>query len=285
MFINKLYLLLRNFISVLALAGILMMTPAMAQDVLPGHDIWETGVGAAHDFSSDPIPADFFDPGSDPFIGLIPLVGVPLGTFLGQNTSSADTVVKRLSPAVLPAVGPGGDTIPIELVALSLKSVSPIEVTDGGGSEFWDVFVELSTLAPSSGTMSINKISPSGGEYDSALNVQPKFTFTRITTPFDVRVLDDLSAVPSLFMVTVFPTLWEYGPTNNQLVVPTVNGPNFWPYPNSFRTGGLQPVLLTVQAQAVPELATLIPFLTVILLGGIIYGKQRWKRYVHTFTT
>jgi len=47
--------------------------------VLPGLDYWETPpTGAQHDFSTDPIPASFFFPTSDPFPGTVCLGGESL---------------------------------------------------------------------------------------------------------------------------------------------------------------------------------------------------------------
>jgi hypothetical protein len=53
------------------LAGVLVLVAsggASANEVLAGDDLWVTPPGGAfHDFAGDPIPADFFYPGSDPF--------------------------------------------------------------------------------------------------------------------------------------------------------------------------------------------------------------------------
>ena len=41
--------------------------------VLAGHDLFATQAGAQQSFSLFPIPADFFFPGSDPFVGAVAL--------------------------------------------------------------------------------------------------------------------------------------------------------------------------------------------------------------------
>ena len=119
------------------------VSPLWAQDVQPGIDIWTTP-GGGTTFQEAAIPADFFDPGSDPLAGRIEFEGVPLPTLVGPPFSPTDTIVERLAPAVLP--GPGTqDTIPIEIVALSLQSAQPITVTYSGvNPELWDVQVCLS---------------------------------------------------------------------------------------------------------------------------------------------
>jgi len=103
----------------------------------------------------------------------VPFKGVPLGTFnFGSgpvNTFNVDTIVHRLADA-----SPANPTIPIQLVALQLMSVNPIN------NNF--LFVTLQSDRggpPSLGMMTIN-FGPEGsphGTFDSTLSVF-----------FDVRV-------------------------------------------------------------------------------------------------
>ena len=72
------------------------------------------------------MPAGFFDPGSDPFSGV-----VQLGRY-GHGSLRRDTTVQRHGPALLPD-GAVAATVPIELIALNLVS-PPITVTYSGGS-------------------------------------------------------------------------------------------------------------------------------------------------------
>lgn len=161
--------------------------------IYPGIDLFSTPSGGTtfQDYGGNPIPANFFDPGSDPFDGAVVLGGDPLPLPLDP----ADTIVERMAPAFLP--GPGDtDVIPIEIVALSLRSVSPITVTYNGGQnpELWDVQVCLSSAAPQpQGTMTVRN-GPcgcsEGGTFISDLPVLPKLTFTRTLPSPAVRVLD-----------------------------------------------------------------------------------------------
>ena len=109
-----------------------------------------------------PIPADFFDPGSVPFSGVIFLGGSPIGnttgviektTDLGYNWSipfqgpNRITDIEFANPTTGFACGPGNTvvrrttnggtnwdpiTIPIEIVSLSLVSTNPITVYGAG---------------------------------------------------------------------------------------------------------------------------------------------------------
>lgn len=123
--------------------------------VFPGDDAWMTprahGVheGSLLDFANSPIPAGFFGPGSDPFQGRVEFCGEPLESTLG-TLGTIDTIVRRPSPTVPLSPPAGMDTVPIEIVALSLVSCQPITVTYNAGTSFelWNVSAALSQFAP-----------------------------------------------------------------------------------------------------------------------------------------
>jgi hypothetical protein len=86
------------------------------------------------DFSLNPIPADAFGPGSDPFTGLVPLQGLALSDLPECPSvvlSGTDAVLERLDPIDLPIVGSSHD-IRVEMLHLQLVSAAPITVTFGG---------------------------------------------------------------------------------------------------------------------------------------------------------
>jgi hypothetical protein len=84
------------------------------------------------------------------------------------GTGLTDTIVERLDIANL---GGGSDTIDIEIVALSLVSISPVDL--GFGAGFEDLFITLNTSSPSiQNTMTIfdtGEGSPHG-TFDSFFN-------------------------------------------------------------------------------------------------------------------
>jgi hypothetical protein len=143
-----------------------------------GIDLWMTpdNGGTYVDFAEVPIPAGFFGPGSDPFTGVVELRGEPTGILALGPT---DHIVQRHGPAVVP---PGGsDSVPIEIVALSLVSVQPIGVTFGGGKpEPWDVRICLSASNRQERGCMVIARDPcgDGGTFESQLPVLAKFTFT-----------------------------------------------------------------------------------------------------------
>ena len=169
-----------------------------------GIDLFTTppGAGSQVDFAFTPIPAGFFDPGSEPFGGRIPLQGAPLDP--SGPLGPTDTIVRRLAPAN--AVGAGTSaSVPIEIVALSLVGSSPITVTYAGGAppEIWSVRVCLSGSVPQpAGSMTITNGSCAheGGTFTAELPVQPRLLFTR-QGDGAVRVLDTgaLGMPPDVF--------------------------------------------------------------------------------------
>ena len=150
---------------------------ASAKSVQAGYDLFRTTGPTS---SEHTIPGALFGPGCDDFTGTIPFVGVPLGTFQGGDVGDIDTVVRRLEDAVLPHPLPSSDTIPIELVALSLTSAAPITVACPSGLDLWDVTVAPSSLHASVGSMTINQTSPQGGTFTSDLCICPLLSFTRV---------------------------------------------------------------------------------------------------------
>ena len=134
-----------------------------------------------------PIPPGFFDPGSDPFFGIIVLRGLQIDVDQYGNT---DTIVQRAADPVQPVDPPGTmGTVPIEIVALNLVSVEPIVVSNAGNLELWNVQVGLSQTPAPQGSLSATKTHLNGGTFSATLPVLPKLVFTR-TTDGAVRELD-----------------------------------------------------------------------------------------------
>ncbi len=168
----------------------------------PGIDLFETpddGMTVESTFTVNPIPADFFGPGSDPFDGIIALQGSPLATLPPDTLGPTDVIIKRLEPVVLDEPT-SVDAVPIQLIALSLVSTSPITVTYDGGQdpELWDVDICLSTIGwPPPGSMTIVRDCDSGGSfYANFFEVRLKATFTRLNPPGGPWVIDPYRATP-----------------------------------------------------------------------------------------
>jgi len=143
-----------------------------------------------------PIPANFFGPGSQPFMGQVEFVGAPLSPSLGD----ASAIIRRPGPPVMPGdpVGAMG-MVPIEIVALNLVSVNAIVVTYPPPQlpEQWNVAVRLSPTPAPLGQLQATKTHPNGGVFNSVLFVQPLFTFTRVPDGM-VRQLDTGGMMPPL---------------------------------------------------------------------------------------
>ena len=161
----------------MASSGVLFLNSAGAQQVIdPGFDLFATA-------PSPPNPLSFveIDPGQGPIV--IPLEGNPFGP------GDTDTIVERRNGTVLPNDGDSG-FIEIEMIALSLRSIEPVDVS---GSLF-DVEIISGSLmgepANQIGQMQVTRTSPQGGIIDLiSLPISFHVTFTNVIDPliqFDV---------------------------------------------------------------------------------------------------
>jgi hypothetical protein len=156
----------------------------------PPPDPHRTVQGTSVTFGTNDVPAipgGFFDPGSDPFTGIVNMQAGPM-----------DTLIQRSGPIV--CIGPlpaPCDVVQTEIVALDLVSVSPITVSPGGTQ--WDVAVGLSVNAQSLGTLSATKTHANGGTFSASIMVRPRITFTEVGNPGNVKTIDyGPAGIPSL---------------------------------------------------------------------------------------
>jgi hypothetical protein len=177
---------------------------------LPGVDLFVTpaDIGTHVDFSEpdgcQPLSADFFGPGSDPFDGVVAMQGNPLETVPPDVLGNTDTIIKRTQPGFLGAC-PSSAMVEIAIVALSLVSTEPITVTYNGGQdpELWDVQMCLSSSHEQPpGWMNIfYECLNSGGYFEAFLPVIPRLVFTKIDEPSRQIIWDPgLEEVPALII-------------------------------------------------------------------------------------
>ncbi len=125
--------------------GIALLTmlaaPALAQVAEAGVDVFTTPAtaGSNIDFTTDPIPADFFCPGSPPFAEVIHLKGVPLVTDPPNVAGTTDTIVERLADVLT-----NGSSTPVVVRALQLKHTQETTVACGDGTVTqWGTWVHV----------------------------------------------------------------------------------------------------------------------------------------------
>ena len=162
---------------------------------------------------SPPIPAGFFGEGSDSFTGLVCLQGEPLGSTPFGEFGDADTIIRRPADPFdrCDVPSPAEVTVDAEVVALNLKTIEPITVYyDGSNPEEWDVAVDLSAVAPDpTGWIMAFKTHCNGGTYTNSLNVQARFTFTKVEDPGEQKVLDTgLDGICPVTLGTSDPQPW-----------------------------------------------------------------------------
>lgn len=230
-----------------------------------GKDHFETQPGTTWDFSTAPIPADFFGPGSEPFEGQVALQGVPMA---GQGTT--DTIVERFGD---PDFTPGPTaTIPIEIVALNLISADPIPVGfNGGGTELWHVMIMLPSPGQTqSGQYELDQGSPPGGtlNFDSFFDVTYELEFQSaaggpILTDQRGQHMAMQNAVP---WSPTAPSRFDFGDSRGLFP-----GLNAHPEPETLLFGGSQ-FGWGVRLAVVPEPVTLV-----LMAGGIagLLGRRR----------
>ncbi len=188
-------------------------------DVFPGPDCWMTEQPTFVTFGTGGIPS--IPPGllsaTGGFSGAVPLEGLPLDPF---GLGDTDTIVQRLGTAVLPADG-SSDTIPVEIVELSLRSIDPIDV----GGSLWDVYVGVDLSAASTGTMTITRDDATGGTFTSSIDVLSRISFRPAGGGPEVL----LPGVPTLTLTSggATPTPWGYVLPPG--VLRACGGPNFYP--------------------------------------------------------
>jgi hypothetical protein len=146
---------------------LLAATLLLSAMVLPGA-VQALAIGPGDDWFSTPDDSVFLDLDFTQFGAGIVNVGFKGNPLDPGTMGSTDTIVRRHT-------GLGdGDTgrIDIELVALSLVSVAPVEIPNPGGpSSFFDVFIDLDTDQSSTGHIDIIQHGPNGGLFDSFFDV------------------------------------------------------------------------------------------------------------------
>jgi hypothetical protein len=149
---------------------------ALAISIAPGYDLFETPPGTSS------VDLTSFGIGVVPLQGYRPPVSALFAPpYNDPAVNDTDTIVRRL--AGINPLPPSGN-IPIELVALSLQSVAPVNV----GGNFYDLKVlGGSLLTPSDpsplGNMTVNETLANGGTFTSVLPVHATLTFTQVGNP------------------------------------------------------------------------------------------------------
>lgn len=182
-------LLMPVIVALALMAGGSDVARADPGSVTAGHDLLETvseqGNESYINFACQPLPADFFGPGSDPFDGRVAVQGDPFDTFGGFGAlSPTDTIWERLADTgeTFPAM------IPVEVVKMSLVSAEPLLISFDGGMappQVWAMRVQVQDGEPDQGpgTMNVRHEGIDGGTFDMQLNVVVDLIFTQLDPP------------------------------------------------------------------------------------------------------
>ena len=257
---------MRRAATLLFVGGILCAAaPVRADNVLSGVDIYEVLPTSRQSFTGPyEIPANFFGPGSEPFTGTVsmaspPLVGIPSCSLL---PALPYTATRRTADAFFP----GGETVPIEILQLSLVSANPIIVNyPGGVTEQWNIQMSISPGPP--GTMTLEHGVPGGGTFSAQFFVQPHFVFVREDGPAPIQFFTPDVGAGDVWVFT--PAPWSHTPAAGGLELPGCTT-NFFP--------GVSPEPAALVAVALP------PFSPLMIVGPFTSLDCRWPAAAPTPT-
>lgn len=146
-------------------------------DAIPnGVDAWRTAGGqwTFYSFADNPLPADFFCSGSEPFTDTIYFNGRPVATHPTGAFGEADTIVERIDRAEFGADGVAETRVVVR--ALSLVSSAPVVTRCGD----FDVAVTLADHEQPVQTMRFRKTAGLGGYALAPLDLDIKLAFTPV---------------------------------------------------------------------------------------------------------
>jgi hypothetical protein len=245
-------------VACIGLLGLALPGPARADTVVLGSDYLETEPGTQFNLGS---------------LGIVPFIGNPIGP------GSTDTIVQRKADATI-----GGGSIPIQIVALSLRSVNPVNI--GGFLYRLDARLDPANLNNDTGTMTISGTG-AGGTFSSNLTVFGEVDFTP---------LNGGGPIPAAFTQKIFSSTANWTSThaaNAVLVTGSVGNQtanlhtnlaagqhDFFPISpivEMFTDGSMH---IVDPAVVVPEPSSLVLLLAAGLTGAIGWGRRRLVKQV-----
>lgn len=192
----------------------LFAASALASAQTAGYDLLQTGSGASINLTSVGL-------------GNVSLNGVPIQS----STGNTDTIMHRTQD-----VPQGGGTVPLEVTALFMKSVSSVNyngqqvdvyvtINNSGGKVSTSVLPQPDSLSGSTGTMTIR----TDGTFDSSFNVNADVIFVRAGT----SVTNSANYVGHQAASTI-----SLSSTNSTY---TTTPPAGYPSSSTFPSGGIYP--------------------------------------------
>lgn len=157
-----------------------------------GYDYWQTlGSGATrYNFAQQPLPADFFCVGSEPFRATVYFEGVPLRTAPANVLGTTDTIIERMDDAVFTKAGVA--TTRIRARAMDLVATKLFSNSCGA----WKVSATLAGEQPVS-RLTFHRAHQYGGVFNADLKLRVGVTFTNVETG-DTRTVVRLIDMPTV---------------------------------------------------------------------------------------
>lgn len=223
----------------------LMAVPVTADVIYSGTDHWSTAQTYTN-FKEDPIPADFFCPGSASFSGQIDLKGMPLTTEPECILGSIDTIVHRLDNATFNE--DGSATTRLRFLAISLAGVEPLEVP---GCGLYDVTASLDGGKQPTTEMKIYRKTEDGGTFVAPLKLNVRMRFTPRAGGEPVAVRREIYLGPGTSSV------WSLVPMAKEIIHVKVDTDGdqvvdtMLPAPSNFAAGNIDPNIALAAVTAI----------------------------------
>lgn len=160
--------------------------------VAAGFDYWQTLGGGAtrYSFAQQPIPADFFCVGSQPFRGTVEFEGVPLRTAPDGILGTTDTIVERLDEAAFNKQGVAVTRVQVR--ALNLIGTKLVSNRCGA----FKVTASLAGQQPVT-RLTFHRQNQYGGVFDADLRLRVQVTFTEVKSGMTRTLVRDI-AMPTV---------------------------------------------------------------------------------------
>ena len=155
----------------------LIAAPVAAQTIPAGIDVWTTknDGNTWADFSNNPLPANFFCPGSPAFAQVVPLRGLPIVTNPAGVLNQTDTIIQRLQSVTF---SNGVGSTPIQVRAVCFQEKNLLSIACSSGTTTFKTRVRINPNVSAVTTMTIYQ----GGTYDASLVVPGLVSFINTAT-------------------------------------------------------------------------------------------------------
>jgi hypothetical protein len=261
-----------------ALIALGMTTPALADTVLAGWDLFQTSTGTEFEgvaFNGVPLGTSYTFPATNP-------EGNPINP-RNPDLGPTDTIIERNQNVTAAPGGSGTTTLTMD--ALQLVTAAPVAAgTFGPGTLAGNYYITLNPTAASTGTMTINFANPTPGAPPPTQPIGGTFSST-LNLNFDLRygsLTGTIVSTSSVMLTSTGTDSWSHYPTTGQVLVTNVNSVlNTTDHSNDFFLASpflekLPGGFIDVGTTSVPEPSSIVTGGLGLICGVVLIG--RWRK-------